>query len=79
MCLAVPGRVLSIDGLNAKVDFAGVEMAVLADLLPDIAVGEYILVHAGFAIQRLDAGEAIEIIEQFKEIDDALGGGEPLL
>ena len=78
MCLAVPGRVLSIDGTRANVDFAGAEMTILLDLLPDIEVGEYILVHAGFAIQRLDAGEAIEIIDEFKEIGDALSDGNAI-
>lgn len=76
MCLAVPGRILSVDGTSASVDFAGVKMAVLLDLLPDAKVGEYVLVHAGFAIQRLNAEDALEIINELKDIDKAIRGGD---
>jgi hydrogenase expression/formation protein HypC len=72
MCLAVPGRIIEIDGTSAWVDFAGVEQTVLLDLLPDANVGEYVLVHAGFAIQRLDAAEAEEIIGLFEEMENAV-------
>jgi hydrogenase expression/formation protein HypC len=72
MCLAVPGRILAIHEMSATVDFCGVERETLIDLLPDLQVGEYILVHAGFAIQRLDPSEAEEIFKQFKEIADAM-------
>ena len=68
MCLAVPGKILSIDGLCAVVDFCGVKRQVLVDLLPDPRVGEYVLVHAGFAIQRLESSEAAEIFKQFEQI-----------
>ncbi len=67
MCLAVPGRIVAIDGQNATVDFSGVERKVFVDLLPDLRVGEYVLVHAGFAIQRLETSEAKEIFMQLEE------------
>jgi hydrogenase expression/formation protein HypC len=72
MCLAVPGKVVYIDELSARVDFAGVQRETLIDLLPEVEVGDYVLVHAGFAIQRLDPAEACEILAQLEEID-ALG------
>jgi hydrogenase expression/formation protein HypC len=67
MCLAVPGRILAVDGNSARVDFTGVERMVHVDLLPDLQVGEYVLVHAGFAIQRLESSEAAEIFRQLEE------------
>ena len=67
MCLAVPGRILAVDGKSASVDFCGVEQMVLIDLLPDLQAGEYVLVHAGFAIQRLESSEAAEIFRQLNE------------
>jgi hydrogenase expression/formation protein HypC len=68
MCLAVPGQILAVDGNSARVDFSGVERMVHVDLLPDLRVGEYVLVHAGFAIQRLESSEAAEI---FRQLDEA--------
>ena len=62
MCLAVPGRVVRVydeDGLRmAQVDFAGVRVRVCLETLPDAEVGAWLLVHAGVAIQRLDAAAA---------------------
>ncbi len=72
MCLAIPGRIIAVERTGARVDFAGVEQTVLLDLLPDARVGEYVLVHAGFAIQRLDAEEAEEIFTQLREIENTI-------
>jgi hydrogenase expression/formation protein HypC len=62
MCLAVPGQVVAIteeDGVvMAQVSFGGVEKRVCLEYLPDVAVGEYVVVHVGFAIQRLDEASA---------------------
>jgi len=69
MCLAVPGRIFAVAGMTARVDFCGVERMVLIDLLPDLEPGEYVLVHAGFAIQRLEPSEAVEIFRQLNEAD----------
>ena len=64
MCLAVPGRVLEIterDGtLMARVDFGGVTKEVCLEYVPDLQVGEYTIVHVGFALQRLDEQSALE-------------------
>lgn len=67
MCLAVPGQILAVDGTSARVDFCGAQRTVFIDLLPDLRVGEYVLVHAGFAIQRLEHSEAEEIFKQLNE------------
>jgi hydrogenase expression/formation protein HypC len=72
MCLAVPGRVLSIaevDGtLMADVDFGGVRKNVCLQYIPDAAVGEYVVVHVGFAIQRLDEASAQETLANFERL-----------
>jgi hydrogenase expression/formation protein HypC len=72
MCLAVPGRVLSIaevDGtLMAQVDFGGVRKGVCLQYVPDVAVGEYVVVHVGFAIQRLDEKSAQETLANFERL-----------
>ena len=72
MCLAVPGRVLSItevDGTSmAQVVFGGVSKDVCLEYVPDAAVGEYVIVHVGFAIQRLDEESATRTLETFERM-----------
>jgi hydrogenase expression/formation protein HypC len=72
MCLAVPGRVLSIaeiDGtLMAEVDFGGVRKGVCLQYIPDVRVDEYVVVHVGFAIQRLDEESAQETLANFERL-----------
>ena len=67
MCLAVPGKIIAIEGRSAKVDFGGAVRDVALDLVPEAVIGDYVLAHAGFAIQRLDAQEAHEVLELFEE------------
>ncbi|HDG97333.1 MAG: HypC/HybG/HupF family hydrogenase formation chaperone [Deltaproteobacteria bacterium] len=69
MCLGIPGKVVSIKGDFAEVDFGGVRTKVSLLLSPDVSEGDYVLVHVGFAIQRLGQQEAIETLRLFKEID----------
>lgn len=68
MCLAVPGKILSIqEDHRAEVDFGGITRSVQLDLVPDALKGEYVIVHAGFAIQKLseeDARETLDIIDE---------------
>jgi hydrogenase expression/formation protein HypC len=71
VCLAVPGCVLSLDGATARVDFGGVVRTVMTPLVEDLHVGDYVLVHAGFAIQRLDPVEAAEVLALLGEAMDA--------
>jgi hydrogenase expression/formation protein HypC len=72
MCLAVPGRVVSIaeaDGVPmADVDFGGVRKNVCLQYVPDARVGEYVVVHVGFAIQRLDERSARETLANFERL-----------
>ena len=72
MCLAVPGKVLEIeerDGTRmATVDFGGVVKEVCLEYLPDLQVGEYAIVHVGFALQRLDEQEALRTLELFASL-----------
>ena len=69
MCLAIPGFIVEISKNGAVVDFGGINRTVALDLLPDAKVGEYILAHAGFALQKLDTKEAHELIELFQELE----------
>jgi len=72
MCLAVPGRVLSMteqDGTTmAQVDFGGVRKEVCLAYIPEAQVGEYVIVHVGFAIQRLDERSAQETLANFEKL-----------
>lgn len=69
MCLAVPGRIETIEENGAAmVDFGGIKGAVSLHLLPKARVGDYVIVHAGFAIELLDEKEAKETLALFKEI-----------
>lgn len=72
MCLAPPGRVTAVydtDGLRmGKVDFGGALKDVCLAYLPDVAPGEYVVVHAGFAINPLDEAAALEALRAFAEL-----------
>lgn len=74
MCLAVPGRITSIDQEGeplqrmGRVSFAGVVKDVNLGCVPEAAVGDYVIVHAGLAISRLDEAEAEETLRLFDEI-----------
>lgn len=68
MCLAVPGKITSLKDGNAEVDFSGVKRQVSLDLVPAAKKNDYVLVHAGFAIQVLEPREAEETLKLFGEI-----------
>jgi hydrogenase expression/formation protein HypC len=72
MCLAVPGRVDTLrerDGtLMAEVDFGGVRKDVCCEYVPDVAPGDYVIVHVGFAIQRLDEASALATLAEFESM-----------
>jgi len=74
MCLAVPGRVTSIweqdDTPMGQVDFGGVTKEVCLAYVPDLQVGEYTIVHVGFALQRLDEESALETLELFRQMGE---------
>ena len=71
MCLAVPLKVIEINGREAIGEADGVTRHIRVDFIPDIALGEYVIVHAGFAIERLSAERAEENLETILEVADA--------
>ena len=76
MCLAIPGKVLSID-TNVQptmgvVSFGGVEKRVCLELTDDVKLGDYVIVHVGFAISKMDEQEALETLKLIAEIDGGL-------
>ncbi len=62
MCLAVPCKVVAVDGDYAIIDHGGNTMSVDISMIPDVAVGQYVVVHAGLAIQKYDEQKAIETL-----------------
>lgn len=72
MCLAIPGRVLEVNAEQyarmARVDFGGVVREASLSFVPEAGVGDYVIVHAGFAISRLDEVEALETLRLMEEI-----------
>jgi hydrogenase expression/formation protein HypC len=76
MCLAVPGKVLEIDGDTARVDFGVITREANVILVPEAAVDSYVLVHAGFAIQVLSEAEAEETLSLFRQLAEALDNEE---
>ena len=82
MCLGIPGKIVevfSLDGLSmGKVDFGGVCKQVCLANTPEANVGQYVIVHVGFALQVVDEAEAVEVFEFLKSMDelDELRAGE---
>jgi hydrogenase expression/formation protein HypC len=82
MCLAIPGKVMSIEqgvGRLAKVQFGGITRTASLDLVPEAAVGDYVLVHVGFAISKIDEDEAhktLEALQTLADLQDELGPEE---
>ena len=75
MCLAVPGKIISIDRADpllrsGKVDFAGVQKRVNLSYVSDAVVGDYVLVHVGFAISKVDEEEAVKVFAYLREMGD---------
>ena len=68
MCLAVPGLVLSIDGDYAEVEFGGVRKKVCVTLLPELEVDEYVIVHTGYAIEKMKPEEAEKTLDLFRQM-----------
>ena len=68
MCLAIPGKVVEMRENLAKVDFGGVKREVDLSLLESVSVGDYVIVHVGFAIQKLDEEQAKESLKIWEEI-----------
>ena len=70
MCLAIPGKILEINGNQALVDFDGIQQKIIIALIQNPEIGKYVIVHAGYAIEQINEEEAMEAIDQWKEIAD---------
>jgi len=70
MCLAIPLKLVSVDGTDAVGEVGGIQREVSIMMTPDVKVGDYVIVHAGFAIQELDQKEAEENLELLRQIGD---------
>ncbi len=70
MCLAIPAKIIKIKQNVAEVDIAGVQRLADIRLLEDLSVGDYILIHAGFGIEKIDPAEAKETLKLWKELDE---------
>ena len=77
MCLAVPGKIVSIDNTasnnplmkTGKVDFGGIQKDINLAYVPDAVIGEYVIVHVGFALSKIDEQAALQVFEDLKEFD----------
>jgi len=70
MCLSIPAKILSIDGEQAKVSVRGAEYSAGLQMINDPEVGDYVLLHAGFAIQKISDEEAKETLKILREMDN---------
>ena len=78
MCLAIPGKVIEIDTavspIMGKVSFGGIKKEVCLELVPDVEIGEYVIVHVGFAISTMNESEALETLKLFEQMGESAGG-----
>ena len=76
MCLAIPGKVLEIDDTvqprMGKAVFGGIQKRVCLEWIPDVKIGDYVIVHVGFAISKMDEAEALKTLELFQQIAGAM-------
>jgi hydrogenase expression/formation protein HypC len=74
MCLGIPGKVVKIENKTCLVEIMGVSREVSIELLKDVNIGDYVIIHAGCAIQKIDEDEALKTIELFNEIRELSNG-----
>ena len=81
MCLAIPGQVVNIENipgdqdgalLMGTVNFSGIRKSVCLDWIPDVKIGEYVIVHVGFAISKVDEEEARETLKLFEQMSASM-------
>ncbi len=75
MCLAIPGKIESISGDDpltrmGKINFGGILKEASLAYVPEAQVGDYVIVHVGFALSRLDEDEALKVFEYLKQIEE---------
>lgn len=72
MCLAIPFKIVEIDGKEALGEALGMRRKIRLDFIRDARIGEYVMVHAGFAIERLEESQALEDIGAWEEMGNAV-------
>ena len=72
MCLAIPLKLIEINGNTAVGEALGMRREIRVDFIPEPKLGDYVIVHAGFAIERLGEAQALEDLEAWKEMRDVL-------
>lgn len=77
MCLAVPARIIHIEGGMGRVEAGGVRRDVSLLLVEDVSVGDYVLVHAGFALHKVDEQEALATLELLRRMVTGAEGSDP--
>lgn len=70
MCVAVAGKVVKVEKNRAKVSFDGALLEVATDFVKDVKIGDYLLIHAGYALEKVKEEQAIETINTFKELQE---------
>jgi len=71
MCIGIPMRIVAANGNDAVVESGGIRKDVRLDLLAGVAIGDYVLIHAGYAIERIDEGEALETLDLIRQVYEA--------
>ena len=72
MCLAVPLKIIEVNGKTAVAEAMGVSRKIRVDFIPEPRAGDYVMVHAGFAIERLPERQALDDIAAWEELENAL-------
>jgi hydrogenase expression/formation protein HypC len=72
MCLSLPARVIAIDGEMAEVSVGGAVFRAGLQMVDDVTVGDYVLLHAGFAIEKLKEEDALDTLRLLQEMDDTM-------
>jgi len=72
MCLAIPGKIIAIEGSTATIDYGGVYKKASTITMPDAQIGEMVMVHAGFIIAKVDPDEARKTLSVFAELEKAI-------
>jgi hydrogenase expression/formation protein HypC len=76
MCLAIPSKIVKIENHAATIDVDGVRRAASLMLLEDLKVGDYVIVHAGFAIHKINADDALESLKLIRETASSMFGDQ---
>ncbi|MFH1010145.1 MAG: HypC/HybG/HupF family hydrogenase formation chaperone [bacterium] len=75
MCLAIPMKLLEIDGVRGTVELSGMRKEIMLTLTPDVRIGDYVIIHAGYAIEILNEEEAHQTLDLLCEISEISADG----